>query len=260
MERKEAIEIIKKNWPDSSFTMLREALETLIPELKKSEDERIRIALYLFVEAYGAHANYEVTKEEMLAWLKKQGEQDNNEDSKILQRFSFYSYKDEPNILYLSGVYVNEEFRNKGIGTKILEVADEVAKILDCHTIRLKTKKESDAERLYKTHGYNSLAIEGRDEIWLEKHGELIGDTDTVDSNEDGLIAATIEYANKVEPKFKVGDKVKSIIDGFECAIESIDDTCYYGDTTNFDIQDQDGWELVEPNTVEWSEEDESHG
>jgi hypothetical protein len=27
MERKEAIEVIKKNWPDSSFTMLREALD-----------------------------------------------------------------------------------------------------------------------------------------------------------------------------------------------------------------------------------------
>lgn len=52
--------------------------------------------------------------------------------------------------------------------------------------------------------------------------------------------------ADKVEPKFKVGDKVKSVIDGFECTIESIDNTCYYGDTTNFDIQDQDGWELVE--------------
>ena len=39
MDRKEAIEVIKKYWPDSSFTRLRNALETLIPELKESEDE-----------------------------------------------------------------------------------------------------------------------------------------------------------------------------------------------------------------------------
>ena len=46
-------------------------------KLKESEDERIRIALYLFVETYGAHANYEVTREEMLAWLKAQCEHAN---------------------------------------------------------------------------------------------------------------------------------------------------------------------------------------
>ena len=72
MERKEAIDIIKKNWPDNSFTMLQEALETLIPELKESEDERIRKAL---IEACkqslivgGFH------KDKVIAWLEKQGE------------------------------------------------------------------------------------------------------------------------------------------------------------------------------------------
>lgn len=52
MERKEAIEVIKKNWPDSSFTMLREALETLVPELKESEDERIRKCIGDVVREY----------------------------------------------------------------------------------------------------------------------------------------------------------------------------------------------------------------
>lgn len=119
--------------------------------------------------------------------LEKQSEQDNNEDEAILHRFSFYSYKNEPNILYLAGLYVNDEYRNKGIGTKILEVADEVAKSLNCHSIRLKTKKDSDAERLYRTHGYNSLVTEDKDEIWLEKQGE---------------------QKSVVIPKFKVGDWV----------------------------------------------------
>ncbi|MCR5578628.1 MAG: hypothetical protein K6F74_05380 [Prevotella sp.] len=53
------------------------ALELQYPELKEkeSEDEKIRKALYLFVEAYGYYGNYEATQEEMLAWLEKQGEQ-----------------------------------------------------------------------------------------------------------------------------------------------------------------------------------------
>lgn len=45
MERTEAIEVVRKNWPSEAFTLLREALETLIPELKESEDERIRKAI-----------------------------------------------------------------------------------------------------------------------------------------------------------------------------------------------------------------------
>ena len=72
---------------------------------------------------------------------------------------------------------------------------------------------------------------------WLEKQGEQ-------------------KPANKVEPKFKVGDKVYALRNRFECTIESVDETTYYGDTTNFDIKDQDSWELVEHNLA-WSEEDE---
>lgn len=77
MERKEAIEVIKKNWPDSSFTMLREALETLIPELAESEDERIRKWLVnYFREVCDNVAEKE--KNAVLAWLEKQGEQKSN--------------------------------------------------------------------------------------------------------------------------------------------------------------------------------------
>lgn len=79
MERKEAIEVIKKNWPDSSFTMLREALKTVIPELKESEDERIRKAIKkaLQVRCDGSRiiSDEPVTLEEAIAWLEKQGEQ-----------------------------------------------------------------------------------------------------------------------------------------------------------------------------------------
>ena len=76
MERKEAIEVIKKNWPDSSFTMLREALETLIPELKESEDERVRNAIINFLHEGNPFKNIKKeTRQRWIAWLEKQGEQ-----------------------------------------------------------------------------------------------------------------------------------------------------------------------------------------
>lgn len=227
----------------------KEKLKQIFPELQESEDERIRKAIYNCVEWFGFDSRFFkcASQKDCLAWIEKQGKQDNNEDSNILQRFSFYSYKDEPNILYLSSLYVNDECRNKGIGTKILEVADEVAKSLNCHVIRLKTKKDSDAERLYRTHGYNSLTTEDSDEIWLEKQCEtfdkiverartekqkvLVTESDGVANidwdtrslqdakflMEYGLnyINKKIEkqseqkFVDKIKPKFNVGDIVK---------------------------------------------------
>ena len=78
MERKEAIEIIKKNYPDSSFTMLREALETLIPELKESEGERIIQYfkdLAPFDKADELYEKYGFSHKDAIAWLEKRGEQ-----------------------------------------------------------------------------------------------------------------------------------------------------------------------------------------
>ena len=166
-----------------------DVMTRVFTELRESGDEKIIKEIISIIKSYRENCITEGNHRfnDCIAWLEKQGEQDNNEDEAILHRFSFYSYKDEPNILYLAGLYVNDKYRNKGIGTKILEVADEVAKSLNCHTIRLKTKKDSNAERLYQTHGYNSLAIEGRDKIWLEKQGE---------------------HTDKVEPKFHEGDWV----------------------------------------------------
>ena len=115
--------------------------------------------------------DYGTNLQECLTWLEKQCSQNNTEDEDILHRFCFYSYKDESNILYLSGLYVNVECRNKGIGTKILEVADEVAKSLNCNAIRLKTEIGSNAERLYRRNGYNTFKREGNN-VWLEKQCE----------------------------------------------------------------------------------------
>ena len=149
-------------------------LEKIFPELKESEDEKIRKALIRYFTLSDEHAYNEacgVSYRDIVVWLKKQGEQNNNEDKDILHRFAFYSYKDESNILYLAGLYVDDEYRNKGIGTKILKVADEVVASMKCNSIRLKVEKGSYAEKLYRENGYTTI-LEEENQIWLEKKYE----------------------------------------------------------------------------------------
>lgn len=73
MDRKEAIEVVRKNWPYSGYTMLCEALETLIPELAESEDEKIRKSLLSYLHGLG-ELEYpdKTTYNKWLAWLEKQ--------------------------------------------------------------------------------------------------------------------------------------------------------------------------------------------
>lgn len=81
MEKHEAIEVIKKNCPDSSRTMLREALETLIPELKEIEDEKIRkmlIRIYKKADMGGEIIGEGITYKQVINWLEKQGKQETN--------------------------------------------------------------------------------------------------------------------------------------------------------------------------------------
>lgn len=60
------------------------------------------------------------------------------------------------------------------------------------------------------------------------------------------------------KPVFKVGDIVRSKNDKDfpRIVIEHIDDSGYYGDTTNFDIADQDEYELVEAADEQTESED----
>lgn len=85
MERNEAIGIVRNHLLHGNFKMLREALETLIPELKEpeSEDERIRRVL---IEWVGRIKRYKeqgicspetfngISTDNILAWLEKQNE------------------------------------------------------------------------------------------------------------------------------------------------------------------------------------------
>ena len=70
MERNEALEIVRRNYPhvSGSGTQFESALRTLVPELKESEDERVRKELIEFVKSRGGF------KQEYITWLEKQSE------------------------------------------------------------------------------------------------------------------------------------------------------------------------------------------
>ena len=81
MNREEAIKIVKSHYP-ANKQMLNEALEFLIPELKESEDEKIRKDLITFLDEIwhlGKNGNFDKWDKsdcsKWLAWIEKQGEQ-----------------------------------------------------------------------------------------------------------------------------------------------------------------------------------------
>lgn len=74
MERKEAIEVVKKNYPHcaESGTQFETALRTLIPELQESEDAKISKEIIKFIATTPKQRN---SHPKWIAWLEKQGEQ-----------------------------------------------------------------------------------------------------------------------------------------------------------------------------------------
>ena len=75
MTREEAIKILSERHSSALFSE-RTALETLIPELKESEDEKIRKAILEFFKLQDDNTTYFfIPKKSILAWLEKQKEQ-----------------------------------------------------------------------------------------------------------------------------------------------------------------------------------------
>lgn len=93
MNRNEAIEIVRKNWPDGRH-QLSEALETLIPELKESEDERIRKALIEHFKWNVKQILNDFDNKEVLAFLEKQSKKEyalkSTKDEDVLNKFVQY--------------------------------------------------------------------------------------------------------------------------------------------------------------------------
>lgn len=86
-------------------------------------------------------------------------------------RFAIYQYDDNPNIIYLSNIFVSPEYRRIGFGNSILNTVDKIAKNKGAKIIFLKVKKESFAHSWYKKNNYIDDQIDEEDKtmIWMKK-------------------------------------------------------------------------------------------
>lgn len=104
MERNEAIEVIKRNYPHvtESGSQFETALRLLIPELKESEDERIRKRII-----HALHGDVLEMSEikEAVAWLEKQGEKGTNGNEREIP-FSEQKTADKVEPKFRAGVWV----------------------------------------------------------------------------------------------------------------------------------------------------------
>lgn len=134
--------------------------------------------------------------------------EDYDEDN-LQTRFAFYTYKDEPSVLYLSNVFVEKACRTNGYGTRILKAAEKVAEVVGATTIRLKVKQESLANAWYRKNGYSFMTFEDGYN-WLEKNVERMKPNKQEWSDEDAdmlnCCISSIEEAKENRYAYKETD------------------------------------------------------
>ena len=223
----------------------REELEYVFPELRESEDERIRKALVKLVKKAGE--GYEnisegISIQKAIDWLEKQGEQ------KPMEEHDF--------IKIASGSYA-------------LSFID----YLDAHKYKGKMCVSNgeceDIENAFhnamwdKLHRYYCK--------YIEKQGEQKSTNNQFTPEQAGILDKHIDKfleqkpANKTEPKFKVGDIVKHknnphltyilkrFTDDGDYEFHAIGKDGNEGCTCFSVVKYQDEWELVEQKSAEWS-------
>ena len=261
MTREEAINVMR-GWVLADKD--REALETILPELKKGDRERIKENCIHFLELQKSHHASTIEIDECIDWLN------GLVPPKWLYRLE---YKDGT-----CGLWYNGEGKwcfEEGIGS-----------VESCKTKDL----PMDHDERYKQNGrdwFSSCSNKEdllhwyslRDAEELIKKGFVFTrylateyheyENETVFIKESALVREEIdifELFGKTKPKFKIGDEiirssknscpVHSSTDDTICKVAEIHDTCYILDTKDGKIQEpfewQDYYELVT-----WSEEDE---
>lgn len=180
-------------WMQSLYNGLhgktKEEAERYFPELKESEDERIRKAL---INVFSTHQCYEVffgaSVEDILAWLEKQGGQKEIDYNEELE-------KCKANSLYLFDKYMKVKFKEQN--HLLLDNSESNVKF------PFKAKVKSNGKIVTIHDG--ELSMDGKE--WIKYQSDS-GDGYTVYEPEDLELVCNIEQktTDKVEPKFKVGD------------------------------------------------------
>ena len=82
-----------------------------------------------------------------------------------------YRYDDDFSTVYLAGLHVDEKERRKGVGTKLLQVLENVGIGLGACVLSLWVKKDSWVHEWYKRNGYNDFKSYNGDEnfVWMKK-------------------------------------------------------------------------------------------
>ena len=78
-------------------------------------------------------------------------------------------YEDNPKVCIFTHLLVDEDYRQKGYGTKALEQAETIAKDLGCDTIYLKVETYSWMSKWYLRSGYTFLTNAEDNYTWLTK-------------------------------------------------------------------------------------------
>ncbi len=97
----------------------------------------------------------------MLAAFPMEGEGRNDDRKEIDPILEPYTKLEQPNSYYIAGMAVFPEYRGYGIGTKLLQIAEERAGNLGLNQMSLIVfEANSGAKRLYERHGYYETARE----------------------------------------------------------------------------------------------------
>ena len=247
MERKEAIEVIKKNWPDSSFTIVREALETLIPEFAELEDERIRKEIIEHIRWSFNFGNCAEEKmQRWITWLEKQGVQE-----QLYIRFGKIP-TDEKSKIYQGEIEVGTE---NGVSVYPAFKTDEGDIVLGLNLPITKTTLHTQ-QHLIEYDDRPCYLVKGN-YVGKDTDGQpLINNVSIIEKINSYRVKEEKQGeqkpADNVEPKFKVGQTIKK--EGFNLGftIVKIEDGFYYNDIGDyFPFTDQDNWELVEQKPAE---------
>lgn len=226
--------------------------QKLFPELKESEDERIRKALiHLITEQDGyLTAVNGISTKDILSWLEKQGEQ-----------------KSAKNIVETWKDMRLEVYQQASGNRHESNCSDDTTKMFSLNDIDEIIEKMSEQKPVIEGTFVN--VDEVREGFMQEVYGALYADPTNDRANQiidafDHLPTITIQKpADKVKPKFKHGDIIHKIGENtiYPIKIEGItgNNGSYIGNNGKdfITIKFQDEYELIEQNSAKWSEEDE---
>ena len=262
MTKEEAIKIIKANW--DKYQILQKPLKELIPELRESENERIRRILVESFEKASCSkvdkfVDCKLTSAEILAWFEKQEEISESKAYGILSKKGYVILEREA---YNELCDKAEQKELKPISFNQLYNPDEYDVIAEGNATSLKRKEQKSIEDVIKNITKNKeAAIEFLKSTGImDENGELAEMYRSEQSPADHLSVRDdfdLEGNLKQKPA-EWNDKERSYIITAIALLKQYKGFCIDNALTksscDFAIE---GLESLQPIQQEWSEEDE---